>query len=144
MAFIASATNQNPIQKVNMMFLSKAATNKDQSLKMQMMLSLDKSDSSNSEKFWKEHVFFGNQKSDFTITKVNFPENTSVYCNQGTILTLKAGEYAIYLDHVILGQVIAANISPPNLDKNVLKENGVILHVPLNNTKTGHSRGVKK
>ena len=61
--------------------------------------------------------FLGNQKSDFTITKVNFPENTSVYCNQGTILTLKAGEYAIYLDHVILGQIIAANISPPNLDK---------------------------
>ena len=29
----------------------------DQSLKMQMMLSLDKSDSSNSEKFWKENVF---------------------------------------------------------------------------------------
>ena len=88
--------------------------------------------------------FLGNQKSDFTITKVNFPENTSVYCNQGTILTLKAGEYAIYLDHVILGQIIAANTSPPNLDKYVLKENGVILHVPLYNTKTGHVRGAKK
>ena len=57
MAFIASATNQNPIQKANIMFLSKEATNMDQSLKMQMMLSLDKSDSSNSEKFWKENVF---------------------------------------------------------------------------------------
>ena len=33
-----------------MMFLSKEATNKDQSLKMQMILSLDKSDSSNTEK----------------------------------------------------------------------------------------------
>ena len=33
-----------------MMFLSKEATNRDQSLKMQMMLSLDKSDSSNTEK----------------------------------------------------------------------------------------------
>ena len=57
MAFIASPTNQNQIQKANIMFLSKEATNMDQSLKMQMMLSLDKSDSSNSEKFWKENVF---------------------------------------------------------------------------------------
>ena len=51
---------------------------------MQMMLSLDKSDSSYSEKIWKKNGFFGDQKSDFTITKPNFPENTLVYCNQGT------------------------------------------------------------
>ena len=107
------------------------------------MLSLDKSDSSNSEKNWKINGFFGDQKSDFTTPKLNFPENTLVYCNQGTISTLKAGECAIYLDHVILGQVIAANNSPPNLDNNVLEENEVILHVPLYNTKTGYFRGVK-
>ena len=78
-----------------MMFLSKQETNKDQSLEMQMMLSLDKDDSSNSEKNWKKTGFFGDQKGDFTIIKLNFPENTLVYCNQGTISTLKAGDYAI-------------------------------------------------
>ena len=57
MTFIASTTNQNPIQKANMMFLSKEATNKDQSLKMQMMLSLDKDISTNSEKNWKKMAF---------------------------------------------------------------------------------------
>ena len=41
-----------------MMFLSKGATDKDQSLKMQVMLSLDKDDSSNSEKIWKKNNFF--------------------------------------------------------------------------------------
>ena len=42
-----------------MMYLSKEATNKDQSLKLQMMLSLDKEDTSNnSEKNWKKCVFW--------------------------------------------------------------------------------------
>ena len=40
-----------------MMFLSKEATNKDQSLKMQIMLSLDKDVSPNSEKNWKKTAF---------------------------------------------------------------------------------------
>ena len=57
--FIASAVKQNPIQKANMMYLSKEATNKDQSFKMQMVLSLDKEDTSNnSEKNWKKCVFW--------------------------------------------------------------------------------------
>ena len=69
MIFIACTTNQNPIQKANMMFLSKKAANKDQSLKMQM-LSLDKDDSSNSEKIGKKPGFFRDQKCHFTI-KIN-------------------------------------------------------------------------
>ena len=44
----------------------------------------------------------------------NFLENTLVYCNQGTIWTLKAGDYAVYLDYVILGQIIPANNSSEN------------------------------
>ena len=40
-----------------MMFLSKEAANKDQSLKMQM-LSLDKDDSPNFEKNWKKTLLF--------------------------------------------------------------------------------------
>ena len=68
-----------------------------------MMLFLDKDDSTNSEKIWKAKGFFGDQKGDFTVKKIDFPENTLVYCNQGKILTLKAGDYAIYLDYVILG-----------------------------------------
>ena len=49
------------------------------------------------------------QRNDF------LPENTLVYCNQGTISTLKSGEYPLYLDHVIVGQVIAAKILHPIL-----------------------------
>ena len=60
-----------------------------------------------------------------------------VYCNQGTISTLKTEDHAIYLAYVILGQVIPANNSPPDLDNYVLEENEVRLHVPLYNTESG-------
>ena len=122
MIFIASTTNQNPIQRANM-FLSKEATYKDQSLQMQMMLPFDKESSNNSEKVWKKKVFWGGQKEDFTITNPNFPEDLLVYCNQGTISTLKAGGYAIYLNYVILGQIIPEINSPADLDNYVLKKN---------------------
>ena len=96
------------------------------------------------KKFGKKKFFEGDQKGDFTITKPNFLENTLVYCNQGTISTLKARDYAIYLDYIILGQIIPAFNSPADLDNYILKENKVILHVSLYNTETGHFRRVKK
>ena len=57
---------------------------------------------------------------------------------------MKSGDYAIWLDYIILGQIIPASNSPPDLDNYVLKENEVILYVLLYNTETGHFRGVKK
>ena len=127
-----------------MIYLTKEATNKDQSLKMQMMFSYDKEDPANySEKIWNSNGFFGNQRGDFTIKNPNLPENTLVYCNQGTISTLKAGDYAISLDYVVLGGLILAN-NCPGLDNYKLKENEVIPYVPLYNTKNGYFRGVKK
>ena len=76
-----------------MLYFSKEATNTDPSFKMQMMLSI--------EKIWSSNGFFGDLKRDFTIKKANLPENTLVYCNQGTISTLKVVDYAIYFDYVI-------------------------------------------
>ena len=110
-----------------------------------MLLSLDKSDSSNSEKIWKKTFFLEIKKVilHFTITKSNFPGSTLVYCNQGTTSTLKAEDYTIYLDYVILGQMILAG-NCPDLNNYTLKDNEVIIYVPLYNTKTGHFRGIKK
>ena len=96
------------------------------------MLSLDKDDSLNSEKIWKKNNFFWDQNANFTTKRPNL-ENTLVYCNQGTISTLKTEDHAIYLAYVILGQIIPANNSPPDLDNYVLEENEVRLHVPLYN-----------
>ena len=92
---------------------------------MQMLLSLDKSDTSDSEKIWKKS-FFGDQKS----TKPDFPQITLLYCNQGIISTLKTGDYAIYFEYVILGQITLAS-NCPDLDNYTLKYNEVIIYVPL-------------
>ena len=73
--------------------------------------------------------------------KLIFLKKTLVYCNQGTVSTFKAGDYAIYLDYVILGQLILAN-NCPDLDNCKLKENEVMICAPLYNTENGHFRGV--
>ena len=57
----------------------------------------------------KKMCFFETKKG---ILQSNFPQNALVCCNQGTISTLKVGDYAIYIDYVILGQFILANKCP--------------------------------
>ena len=47
-----------------MMHLSKEATNKDQSLKMQIILSIDNNKKTQSEKIWVKNRFFGDQRAD--------------------------------------------------------------------------------
>ena len=50
-----------------MMYLRKEATNKDQGLKMQMLLSIDNDKKTPSEKKWAKNKFFGDQRADLTI-----------------------------------------------------------------------------
>ena len=128
------------------MFLSKEATKKNESLKMQTMLSLkdDKGDSSSTEKIWKSNGFFGDQKTNLTIIKANFPENTLVYVNNGSIFAVKGGQTAVYLDYVILAQILPVTNFPDNLDNYQYKDNEVLLYVPLYNTQNGLYRGIKK
>ena len=115
------------------MFLSKEATNKDQSLKMQMMLSVkdDKTDSAATEKIWKSNGFFGNQRTDLKIAKANFPDNTLVYLNNGSISAAKGGQTTIYLDYVILVQILPIINSPDSLDNYQYEDNEDLLYFPL-------------
>ena len=46
--------------------------------------------------------------------------------------------------YIILGQIIPVSNSLPDLDNSALKENEVILYVPLYNIETVHFRDVKK
>ena len=125
------------------MYLSKEATNKDQTLKMQMLLSSNDKDTTNTKKIWSRNGFFGDQKGKFTIYKANFPENTPICCNQGSILTLKVGDYTFYLNYVVLGQIVPARNSPKNIENYVYQENEVKLYMPVYNTETGHFKGVR-
>ena len=78
-----------------MLYLSKEASTKDQNLKTQMMTTLnDDNGSQKTETIWKSNSFFKERRTDLTIKKNNFPENTLVYVNQGSISPIK-GEQAI-------------------------------------------------
>ena len=80
----------------------------------------DDNDPQKTEIIWKSNGFFKEQRTDLTIKKPNFPENTLVYVNQGSISPIK-GEQAIYLEFIILP---FANPDPKiNLDNHDLKDN---------------------
>ena len=90
--------------------------------------------------------FFGDQRSDLTIMKKNFPENTLIYTKQQEVVTnLKAGQLAIYLDYVALAQILPASVCPPNInDDYVFPDNEVPLLVPLYNTENGYFKSLRK
>ena len=110
-----------------------------------MMFLNDDNDPQKTEIIWKSNGFFKEQRTDLTIKKPNFPENTLVYVNQGSISPIK-GEQAIYLEFVILGQILPfANPDPKiNLGNHDFKDNEVLLFVPSYNTETGLHQGLKK
>ena len=119
-----------------MMYLSKEATIKNQSFKMQMLLSIDNDKKAPSGKIWAKNEFSRDQRADLTIFKPIFPENTFLYANQGIVSTMKDGDYAIYLDYVVLGELILINNPPENLDDYELKPNEVFIFTALQNQRT--------
>ena len=127
------------------MYLSSESMSQNQKTKSQMLVSLGETKDSNTEKIWEESGFFKEQRIDLTIRKANFPENTLCYVNQGSVSQVKDGE-AIYLEYVILGQIMAvANPDPSiDLDNYQFKENECLLYVPLYNKETGLFRGLGK
>ena len=117
----------------------------NQKTKSQMLVSLVETKDSNTEKIWEESGFFKEQRIDLTIPKANFPENTLCYVNQGSVSQVKDGE-AIYLEYVILDQIMAVANPDPSIDLNdyQFKENECLLYVPLYNKETGLFRGLGK
>ena len=110
--FLAKSNVCNQNKKALMLYLSKEATCKDQQLKTQMLLSFQDDESKGSEKIWLESGFFGDQRAELTILKANFPENMFCYINQGTVSLVKGGEKMLYLDLVVLGQIMpVANVN---------------------------------
>ena len=144
--FIAKSSVGNQNKKASVLYLLKEATIKDAQLKTQMVLSLQDDESKNTERIWSESSFIGDQRAELTILKGNFPKNTLILVNQGTVSLVKGGEKAIYLDFVIIGQLmLAANIDPKiDLDNYECKENEVILYVPVYDTATGLYGGLVK
>ena len=68
-----------------------------------MVLLFQDDESKGTERIWLESGFFGGQRAELTIQKANFPENTLVFVNQGTVSLFKGREKAVYLDYVVIG-----------------------------------------
>ena len=129
-----------------MLFLSKEASNKDVNLKTQMMIAMKEDKAENStERIWKENEFFKDQRTNLTIGKPNFPENTLVYINNGSILAVKS-VHPMYLEFVILAQILPMANPPPciDLDKHDYKDHEILIYTPLYSTENGLYRGLTK
>ena len=114
-------------------------------MKMQMLITIDnKKESSASETIWTSNRFFGDQRSDLTLSKEKFLENTLIYLNQGLVTNLKTSDRAIYLDYVVIAQILEASVCSPDLGCGCdLRENEVLMLVPLYNTENGHFTGLR-
>ena len=128
------------------MFLSKEASNKDQQLKTQMIISFQDDEAKNTEHVWQESGFFDDHGSNLTIPKANFPENTLVYVNQVSVSLAKGGGQAIYLEFVVIGQLMpVANPDPSiNLETHVFKEDEALLYVSIYKNATEMYDGLTK
>ena len=143
--FIAKSHVGNQNKKASMLFLSKEATFEDQQLKTQMLKSLKDDESKKTKTVGSGNGFFDEQRSDLTITKPNFPENTMVHVNQESISTVKGG-HAIYLQFVILGQLMP--VANPDLqidlENHQFKDHETCLFLPIYNKATGMYGGLTK
>ena len=85
-----------------------------------------------------------------TIVKANFPENTFCYVNQGSVSLVKRGEKALYLDFIVLSQLMSAtNVNPEiDLDSYILKGyyilHEVIIYCPVYNKSAGMYGGLTR
>ena len=65
--FIAKSNVSNQNKKASMLLLSKEASNEDEQLKTQMLVSFEDNESKNSENVWLKSGFFYDHQSDLTI-----------------------------------------------------------------------------
>ena len=99
-----------------MLLLQKKATGNNKSLTTQILLATSDDKCFETEKIWTRSGYFGDQKGNFTISNVKFPDSVLPYVKQGSISTIK-GDFAICLDYVILRQLIPAQNNPENIEK---------------------------
>ena len=74
--------------------------------------------------------FFLDQRADFSMSKKNFPKFTLVYLNNGKISAIK-NELAIYVNCLLLGQIIPALHLPTGIEFYQCKPNEVKIVQPL-------------
>ena len=140
---------QNPpagkLQKANMMLLSKEMTDKDRSLKTQLLITENGGkDVLSGEKVWKNNGFFGDIKPEMNLEKVNLPENILIYINQSYLSTVKSGDIATYNHNFIFGQLITAANQPTDIENYVCTDNEVKFFCCIYDLATGDFNGIRE
>ena len=124
--------------------MNKEVSEGDKRTKMQLYVSNDKGSLKTIEKLFSLDGYFGDQRSDLTSVKANFPENLLVYINQALLPSLKNDEEAIYTVNVALAQLLPLINSPSDIEKYEFQENEVKLLCPVYNADAGRFLGLEK
>ena len=72
----------------------------------------------------KEDGYFGNFRTGFTLEKVNFPENSLFYVNQGYV-TIQKSKKIFYADYHVIGQIIESSDPPVEIKNYECKDREV-------------------
>ena len=134
------------IEKANMLLMSKEVSDKDRSMKTQLLMTTSGSSSDekvSGERVWKENGYFLEVKPEMNIEKVNIPENTLLYINQGFISTVKNGDLAMYVHNFIIGQLLVAANQPDDITTYSCKENEVKLLTCVYDLESGKFKGLR-
>ena len=125
-----------------MMLLSKEMTDKDRSMKTQLLIKSE-DEKLSGERVWKENGFFKDIRPELNLEKVNMPENTIYYVNQAFLSTVKNGEIAMYVQNFIIGQLIFAANQPNDISEYVCLPNEVKLLSCVYDLESGEFKGVR-
>ena len=131
------------LEKANMLLLSKEMTDKDRSMKTQLLVK-PKDDKLSGEKIWKQDGFFKDVRAELNLEKVNIPENALLYINQGFLSTVKSGEIAMYLHNFVIGQLIVAANQPKDIANYTCLKNEVKLLSCVYDIESGDFKGIRK
>ena len=138
-------TEHRQIEKANTLLMSKEVTDKDRSMKTQLLMSSPSKseDKISGVKVWQENGFFKEVKPEMNIEKVNIPENTLFYVNQGFISTVKNGELAMYVHNFVIGQLIIVANQLKEINEYSSNENEVELLSCVYDLETGDFKGLR-
>ena len=143
--FFAQNSINRTLENVIMLLLSKEATDKDRSLKTQLLVtSNDSQEKLSGENVWKNNGFFQDLRPNLNLEKKNIPENTLFYINQSFLSTVKNGDIAMCNHNFILGQLIVPANQPSDINAYECKENEVKLWCCIYDLTTGEFQGVRE
>ena len=128
-----------------MLLLSKEMTDKDKTMKTQLLFKPKNDDKvCSGEKIWKENGFFQDVSAELNLEKANISENCLLYVNQGFLSTVKSGEIAMYLHNFIIGQLIIAANQPEDISTYICSKNEVKLLSCVYDLESGDFKGIRE